>query len=119
MLEVGVARQPRDHGRGGGDVRGLRKIFSGTENIWSRRHLYTRGPQRRVLADDHGAGRVPRGAAVDGDRADADAVRLRGEEVIRGHYEVFKQATLVLSTPSTRARVLSEALTVVLRKPST
>ena len=82
VLEVGVARQPRDHGRGGGDVRGLRKIFSGTENIWSRPHLDARGPQRRVLADDHGAGRVPRGAAVDGDRADADAVRLHGVEVI-------------------------------------
>ena len=46
-------------------------------------------------------------------------VERRSLEVIRGHYEVIKHATLVLSTPSTRARVLSEALTVVLRNPST
>ena len=42
MLEVGVAGQPRDDGRGGADVAGL----------------HTGGAEGGVLADDHRAGRV-------------------------------------------------------------
>ena len=61
MLEVGVAGQPGDDRGGGGDAGGLD----------------TGGAQGRVLPDDHGAGRVPRGPPVDRHGPHADPMRLQ------------------------------------------
>ena len=60
VLEVGVAGQPGDHGRGGADVAGL----------------HTGGTEGGVLPNDHRTGRVSGGPSIDRHRSDANSMRL-------------------------------------------